>query len=92
MEDCQSRCIDLFDSILNNKVEVFSIVKKASEGSCELNPNNQLLRSRDFLLTDCLLLISSTLIRMNQSHSKSAAKKNKTDGVKVIKNARTLMH
>ena len=37
VEDCLSRRIDLFDDILNNKIDVSFIVKRACEENCELN-------------------------------------------------------
>ena len=37
VEDCLSRRIDLFDDILNNKVDISAIVNKACEIDCQLN-------------------------------------------------------
>ena len=37
IEDCMSWRIDLFNDMLNNKVDVRAIVNKARENDCQLN-------------------------------------------------------
>ena len=42
VKDCLSRRIDLFDDILNNKVDISAIVKKACENDYQLNTKQQM--------------------------------------------------
>ena len=41
--DCLSRQIDVFDTILNNKMNVSKIVKKGNKRDCELNSKQSIL-------------------------------------------------
>ena len=48
--DCLTRRIDKFDSILNNKDTIASIVNKATEDNCQLNESQLMIMSQRILI------------------------------------------
>ena len=63
VDDCLSRCIDLFDDILNNELDVSSIVNKAFEEICELDSRKTIIiRQRiHYLRMLCVNILNSDI-------------------------------
>ena len=95
VEDCLSRRIDFFDSILNNREDVSYIVNKESEDNCEVTSKQSIVMIRRILyLQNAYFIMLSNdvneLISFKRCCKKAIKQTNEID-VKIVKNSRTLM-
>ena len=95
VEDCLSRRIDLFDEILNNKIDVSAIVNKACEDNCQLNTKQQITIIQRLLY---LQMAYFNILASDMNHPisfkiccENAIKKMSEIGINVIKSYQTIM-
>ena len=95
VEDCLSRRIDVFDDILNNKIDVSFIVNRACEKNCELNINQTInIRQRiQYLRMAYFNVLESDLDQpiMFKFCCEKAIQQLSEMGIKIIRNFKSIM-
>ena len=95
VDDCLSRQIDLFDSIINNRFDISILVNKALEENCELTTKqNIIIRQRiHYLRMAYFNMLNSDLNEpvLFKECCKKLIKQMHEIGVKIISDYKTIM-
>ena len=92
--DCLSRRIDVFESVINNKSDISSIVNKAMEKDCQLNSHQTILiyNRMQYLKFSYLFMLDRDSNSTYSSCCKKAIQHMRENcGVNIIKNHKILM-
>ena len=94
--DCLSQQIDVFDTILNNKMNISKIVNRGIERDCELNSQQAILvyNCMQYLRFSYLFMLEKNTRERNETYSsccKKAIEQMEKFGVRIIKNHQILM-